>query len=106
MKALNPLFAIAYIVWSISAIVFIVDMACWFFDTDAWYTNILAGMSAFFVLALPFGAIAVCALLFYYLAFVQDWNIWLTIFYMFPGLLFALVGTLSELVGTIFSKKS
>ena len=74
MNALTPLFAIAYIIWSISAIVFVGDMACWFFDTDAWYTNILAGMAAFFVLALPFGAIAVSALLFYYLAFVQDWN--------------------------------
>lgn len=106
MNALTPLFAIAYIIWSISAIVFIGDMACWFFDTDAWYTNILAGMAAFFVLALPFGAIVVCALLFYFLAFVQDWNIWLTIFYMCPGLLFVLVGALSGLVETIFSKKS
>lgn len=106
MNALTPLFAIAYIIWSISAIVFIGDMACWFFNTDAWYTNILAGMAAFFVLALPFGAIAVCALLFYYLAFVQDWNIWLTILYMCPGLLFVLVGALSGLVETIFSKKS
>lgn len=106
MNALALLITIGYFIWAISAIVIFGDMACWFFDTDTWYTNMLAYAAAFFVLFLPFGSIAVCALLFYYLAFVQDWNIWLTIFYMFPGLLFALLGALSELVKNIFSKES
>lgn len=74
-------------IWAFSGIYFISLMAQWYFETEVWYTEILAGALALILLQLPILNLVVMGLLFYYLAFVRDWNIFLTILYMFPGLI-------------------
>lgn len=105
MSIFTPILFIVQLVWSLSAIYFITDMGCWFFETEAWYTNILAGAFALFVLMMPLGQLIIVGLLFYYLAFVHDWNIILTIFYLFPGVALAFLGTTAEMLGNVFRKR-
>ena len=80
---------ILFTIWTISVVLYMGDMYCWFFDTEGGPIQCLACIVAAGALLVPCSLITECILLFYYLAFVQDWNIWLAILYIIPGLLLA-----------------
>lgn len=105
MKILTPILVVVHIAWALSAFYFVALMARWFFETDSWYTSALGAGVAFFVMMIPFGSLIIMGLLFYFLAFVEGWNVWLTIFYICPGALFFLIGSSMEVLDAIFKRR-
>lgn len=97
-----PLIYIAYIGWYLAVIYFFGETARWFFNTDSWWIVFIAWPLAALASFLPGGVIAVCGLIFYYLAFVRDWNLLVAFAFVFPGLAFTAVMLLGGGLSAIF----
>ena len=61
----------------------------------------VAWQAALFVAALSFGALALCGLILYYLIAVADWNPFLALVFVCPGVVWLFLGTGVSLTSTV-----
>lgn len=103
MRFLTPVLIVIYIAWILSALFYFGETARWLFGSNAWWVSFVAWPLALVVCWIPLGFFAVCGVIFYYLAFVQDWNILAAAAYLFPGLAFAAAMLLADGIGEVFA---
>ena len=99
-----PIFCVCYIIWMLASVFYIGEAARWLFDVDSWWVSFIAFPLVFAVSAVPFGTLAVCGCLFYYLAFVENWNMLSALAFVFPGVAFMLLSVAGCGISTIFDK--
>lgn len=105
MNFLTPIFYIVFFVWLMAGLCYFGDAAEWFFDSHSWWVSFVAWPLAFILSTLPFGIFVVMGILFYYLAFVLDWNIIVAILFVCPGLIGIFLGPFAYLIDKITSSR-
>ena len=91
-----PILIVLYIAWSLASLYFFGETAMWFFESRSLWVTFLAWPVAAVIAMIPGGVIAICCTIFYYLAFVRDWNLFLAFAFVFPGLAFFIVSFLGD----------
>lgn len=96
MRFLTPIFYVFYIAYFLACIVYLGATADWLIgDHSFWFDALIVWPGIFLILAIPGGAIVLTGLVFYYLAFIEHWNIFAAIAFAFPGLALAVVALIS-----------
>lgn len=95
MGFLTPLFIIGYIIWMLTLLYYFGATAQWFFESRDWWVMFVAFPVGWIVSMFPGGTLAICGLIFYYMVWIDDWNIFLATAFVFPGVAYtalAMVG--------------
>lgn len=102
---MGAIFTILYVIWILACIYFIGDAARWLVGIDSFWVSAIAFFIVSIVSSLPFGSVVVSGFIFYYLAFVQDWNIFGAIAFAFPGVAFFVLSLSAGGVFGLFKTK-
>ena len=105
MKFLTPIFYICAIVWVLAGFFYFGEVARWLFESESWWVSFVAWPLAFIICSLPLGIYVVMGCIFYYLAFVLDWNVFGALVFVCPSLLFLFSAPFAYLWDRLTSKR-
>ena len=96
---------LSWLAYCVAIICFAGDAIEYYFDVSSFWGEILCWAIIFIsCMIIPFASVVCIGFLFYYLAFIDDWNIFAAIVFCVPGVLFSAIAVIAGTAGAILDK--